>query len=322
MQDTGKKYDHSMAVDFYGLSNDAENLGNVYYAILFVEDSIGHSLSFTVRLIVDYRTSRSYGIPFYAEYDCATHSIILSYQQQSYIKPGYNIAGSDYIQAYVSTNERLAGIWDNSVSYTKTARHSDRSLLEDLTSSLDPNVDWVNITGRQGKSNDEITDIVKNKTYQSTTEINGLDYGHYFERTAYVQGRNDGFLTLLDPDTNNQGEFSTQIRFKLDDNYAAPITTMQVAYQNDSAHMQLQFAIPLNFADDEISNTLNANRNYIEYSISNDLAPNDKFVGYLLTDDDYYEWKKPTASGKQYYYLQSFNCAKYNGESRQGENYG
>lgn len=111
LQDTGKKYDKSMTVTFYGLSNESFKYKNQYYAILLVEDSLGQSLSFSIHIIVDPNSITTVSIPFFAEYDCNTHSVALSYQSNSFVKPSIIIHDGDAeALAYVSNNVLIADI--------------------------------------------------------------------------------------------------------------------------------------------------------------------------------------------------------------------
>lgn len=110
LQDTGKKYDQSMSVTFYGLSNESAEHKNHYYAILLVEDELGHSLSFSMHIVVDPNSVATVSIPFFAEYDCDTHSVELSYQANSFVKPSILLnEGDSEVLAYVSNNELLTG---------------------------------------------------------------------------------------------------------------------------------------------------------------------------------------------------------------------
>ena len=111
LQDTGKKYDRNMKVTFYGLSNETSAYRNQYYAILLVEDSLGHSLSFTVHIIVDPNSMETVEIPFYAEYDCNTHSVSLSYQANAFVKPSIILnSGDSEALAYVANNALVSNI--------------------------------------------------------------------------------------------------------------------------------------------------------------------------------------------------------------------
>ena len=148
LQDTGKKYDKTMSVTFYGLSNEVALYRNHYYAILLVEDSLGQSLSFSVHLIVDPESSSTVNVPFYAEYDCNTHSVSLSYQSNSFVKPSIILTpGDKEALAYVETNDLLSTLWDQSLSYITEPKWG---------SAGDGHYDWMNITGSGDSINDEI----------------------------------------------------------------------------------------------------------------------------------------------------------------------
>lgn len=75
VQDTGIKYEGDLKVTFYGLSNETPD--NVYKAVLYVTDDLKNTLSAEMDLETAEGTT-TFSTDFKAEFDCTTHSIILT----------------------------------------------------------------------------------------------------------------------------------------------------------------------------------------------------------------------------------------------------
>lgn len=306
LQDTGKKYDKSMTVTFYGLSNESLKYKNQYYAILLVEDSLGQSLSFSIHIVVDPDSVTTISIPFYAEYDCNTHAVALSYQSNSFVKPSIIVhEGDPEALAYVSTNELLADSWDQSLIYSTLPQWS--SYKAKLTERAD--IDWMNITGADASTSNEVFNWLQQQNYLSNTELLGVKYQYYFERRAQTQDATTHFLSTLEQEGNPNGEFSLQTEVKLPDNFCANIIETAVDYGDKVHQLHVQLSMPLKFTDLS-GDTLNSNRDKIAYNIFTDEGASTS--GYLKTNSGDYKWRQSVAANSSYYFLQTqLNATSY-----------
>lgn len=299
LQDTGKKYDKSMTVTFYGLSNESLKYKNQYYAILLVEDSLGQSLSFSIHIVVDPDSVTTISIPFYAEYDCNTHAVALSYQSNSFVKPSIIVhEGDPEALAYVSTNELLADSWDQSLIYSPLPQWS--AYKEKLTERAD--IDWMNVTGANASTSNEVFNWLQQQNYLSNTELLGVKYQYYFERRAQTQDATTHFLSTLEQEGNPNGEFSLQTEVKLPDNFCANIIEAAVDYGDKVHQLHVQLNMPLKFTDLS-GDTLNSNRDKIAYNIFTDEGASTS--GYLKTDSGDYKWRQSVGANSSYYFLQT-----------------
>lgn len=299
LQDTGKKYDKSMTVTFYGLSNESLKYKNQYYAILLVEDSLGQSLSFSIHIVVDPDSVTTINIPFYAEYDCNTHAVALSYQSNSFVKPSIIVhEGDPEALAYVNTNALLADSWDQSLIYSTLPQWSDYKAK--LTERAD--IDWMNITGADASTSNEVFNWVQQQNYLSNTELLGVKYQYYFERRAQTQDATTHFLSTLEQEGNPNGEFSLQTEVKLPDNFCANIIEVAVDYGDKVHQLHIQLNMPLKFTDLS-GDTLNSNRDKIAYNIFTDEGASTS--GFLKTNSGDYKWRRSVEANSSYYFLQT-----------------
>jgi len=99
VQDTGLKYDGDMNVTFYGLSNEPEH--NIYKAVLYVTDNLNNKLTSEVTIEIAEATT-SFSTDFKAEFDCSTHSMLLTNQFDPQDDTEYSIYRREY-QLYRKT---------------------------------------------------------------------------------------------------------------------------------------------------------------------------------------------------------------------------
>ena len=175
LQDTGKRYDKDMQVTFYGLANDTDSF-NVYYAVLYVEDELQNVLQYTIRLEVSNSTSDTLAVPFTAEFDCKTHSVILSYQDSGILSPGINIG--DNIQIYNQDSEYPArDLWDAGIFYNQDNQTME---IQDIGNTTQPIIDY-----RKGSNITTILDGHNTdwEPYNVSNSINyGVVYSNFFRR--------------------------------------------------------------------------------------------------------------------------------------------
>lgn len=190
LQDTGKKYDKSMEVIFYGLNNEA---GNIYYAILLVEDELGNSLSFCVQLTVQESEEIEVAeIPFSAEYDCATRSVKVVYENYGLVKPVYFTKnGQQQIIANIYDKENVGESWDNSVYYGI---------------NFDDN---MYISGANKKTEVPLFNIDNGYSGFSETNKKGIIYNNFFSKDQESILEEDQKLKI---NSDNQFLFTTSIK--------------------------------------------------------------------------------------------------------------
>ena len=231
-----------MEVAFYGLSNNATDNQNIYYAVLYVEDSVGNNLILTVRLIVDPTSGGNAGIPFNAEFDCQTHSMLLTYQDNALIYPSYdNVESKDYAEAYIiqnnavlrktlpSINDSSEGVtWDYSVNYGLYGEDG-----------------VVNITGVDGDDGVRIPNIYKGSENEeqflpeiSYTEATGLLYKHFFSDNQLSINKDSHFLELL----GDEGTISTELIPS--GSFVGDIFNINCEGEYDYQNIDLQYKIP------------------------------------------------------------------------------
>lgn len=297
LQDTGKKYDKSMKVSFYGLTNETIDYANRYYAILYVEDTLGITSQFAMQIRVDPESYSSLYIPFTATYECDMHAVKLNYSDNSIIYPSvdYGI----YAAAYDADNIQFLKdnlVWDNSISYD-----DDSLFVSGPNGSKDgviPNLYTTNELLRSGLS---------------YTEIQGVNYAHYFKQDEYLTDESQQYLTI------NENECSFESVIELDDDYCGDILELKFTnFEIDCEYASLILRIPDNFNNTgHTVNDLYGYRNVyeflasiktdlygIQYSESPALVPVTRFD---LSHDKRYNFQKKSASENgQIYEYQNF----------------
>ena len=198
LQDTGKKYDKSMEVTFYGLNNE---VGNIYYAVLMVEDDLSNSLSFAVQITVqESENVEVLEIPFTAKYDCATRSVKVVYENYGLVKPVY-IETDEQEQeiAYVYNKDNVGKSWDNSLYYGI---------------NLDNN---MYISNANKNTSVPLFNIYNGESGLSETSKNGVLYNNFFKKDqdsieAEEQELKINSIINDDNTTTNKFLFTTAIK--------------------------------------------------------------------------------------------------------------
>lgn len=280
VQDTGLKYDKEMKVTFYGLSNELENNANRYFAVLYVTDSLGNNLSFTMQLIVDAASLSSANIKFSAEFDCSTQSILLNYQDNVYVAPSVDVTSLHTTYRYDSENSVALAVsnmtWDDSY-YTADGLLN----IQDVGNIYDIPLENIYTTN------------IKERSGLSESVINGLSYSHYF--LAGEQTTEPEIQNLIVED--NSAYFETEVI--LNDNYCGQIMELQLEGMVDGSAVKIQLGLPDNFievdGDKEYDiEHLNPDRNKISLLLVGQNADSTTNIldgGYLrsTSDEDYFE---------------------------------
>lgn len=240
LQDTGNKYDRDMKVTFYGLSNETLHNNNIYYAVLYVTDSIGNDLSFTVRLIVDPNSMQRSNIDFSAEFDCSTHSVILSYQDNVYVAP--SVEYNNTVWRYNAISDVL---WDDSY-------YADGGSLYIKDVENDYGVPLVNIY--EGYLSHEWSGL-------SFSSDRGLNYSHYFLYQENFVKPEVQELTVTGNEAYLEGEFV------LDDNYCGKFASIKLEGPVNGSSVAIEIGIPENFEDGYTKSNLSSNRNRFTVNI-------------------------------------------------------
>ena len=89
LQDTGKKYDKTIAVIFYGLSDDSSTADSTYYAVLEVEDEKQNKVVYIIKFYVQSAKKINSNLDFRASVNCDIHAIKLDFSQYRFLKPSF-----------------------------------------------------------------------------------------------------------------------------------------------------------------------------------------------------------------------------------------
>lgn len=266
IQDTGKKYNRSMETNFYGLANDTPDI-NFYYAVLYVEDGLGNTLQYVIKLKIASTNERDGThpllIPFEAKFDCATQSVILTYEDNGFLKPSYNIGLSETGEEVAfdpdNADSPLLG-WDNSLDYLQGSYEAgldiigvngqfpirNNSNIEDGRPAYNAPVYGVIDEYGNGRPAYSSDGELRWETYTISKPVDlGLTYSSYFGRdysTISGQGwqhksTKDQILTLGEdvlswdyskenPAINNELYFETSVM--LDNNYCGKFLSIDV----------------------------------------------------------------------------------------------
>lgn len=233
LQDTGKQYNKEIDVNFYGLANDTTQ-SNLYYAVLYIEDSLNNVIQYTIKLEIVSSNSKegtnALLVPFTAEYDCTTHSTILKYEDNGIMKPSYNVDQGGMLpsaeQAFMEKNSEVTSIgWDDSITYENECVNIVGVDEQLSVSSIDApiyinKIDKENATqcfNYSGKDSENISVAYK----PSTPVLRGLAYNTYFGRSYYevngegkVTGNKDQIITLGDDVLNWEYDSSAPVPMK------------------------------------------------------------------------------------------------------------
>ena len=210
LQDTGNKYEGTIDVTFFGLGNETRGT-KAYYAVLFVTDDQNNTLRYIIKLNIGQVLQSTAALPFTAEFDCQTHSVLLNYEDAGIVSPVY--LQNDYYQVYDSNNESSDSPWDGGLLYDDgkmyvTAPYNNLNRLVDYSAgSLLRGADGVDLK-------------------HSKSVYYGVPYAVSTPRGAETVPVNYGALLHLNGEDVGQFYFDTEI--KLDDNYCGEILAVDV----------------------------------------------------------------------------------------------
>lgn len=276
LQDTGERYDRAMQVSFYGLSNNSINNSNRYTAELHVIDNIGNTLVYSCNLIVDPTAPETVDILFNANFDCDTHSVILSYQDSVYVLPTQKV-----IQPGQTEAMDVALRPNNETYYISSIVSSD----------VDENVMVINDTNEGesyalGVATTNYNDPVSNKVplYNIATSDNyglssivqsGIQYAHYFLNSQLnseeIEVTGTEQLIKFSDDDVDSGYFEAEVF--LNDNYCGNVLTYVMTDYNSStgvADSSITFTIKTRETMDSGRTTLFVSRNLFEAGVTYD----------------------------------------------------
>ena len=291
LQDTGNKYNGTIDVTFFGLGNETNNTKS-YYAVLFVTDDHNNTLRYVIKLNVGQVLQRTTALPFTAEFDCQTHSVLLNYEDAGIVSPTY-LQGNNY-QIYDDKNISADSPWDGGLLYDGgkmyvTAPYNNLNRLVDYSAgSL--------LQGTDG------TDLEHSKAIYY-----GVPYVVSTPRGVETVPVNYGSTMHLNDSSVGQFYFDTEVQ--LDDNFCGEILAIDIEKDANASSVNPVVNLdedkkPTHFNNyvrfglrlpDNLSgiasglynaDTLNANRTTIEL--------------FLLTDDDHnrsFTFGKSSGSG-------------------------
>ena len=241
-----------------------------------------------MKLIVSGSSVDSVDIPFTATYDCNTRSVLLAYQDNSYVRPSITLGNIDMVY-----DRSLPDIyWDDSLYYGR----------EEGTK-----IYLANLSQPNHKTEIPIYDYREGKSNLSYTSLRGVKYEHFFTLEGKEIGSNLAYLSIENKDEAEEGQgiYTFLTEFKLHNNFAGEILSTQVQSDDDITKLIFKFVIP-DMIDDE--NNLNSDRNKIEWYIIKDaFSVLTTKNGFLETESNAaYTTYDPTGSQK-YYYLENTN---------------
>ena len=278
LQDTGNKYNGTIDVTFFGLGNETNNTKS-YYAVLFVTDDQNNTLRYVIKLNVGQVLQRTTALPFTAEFDCQTHSVLLNYEDAGIVSPTY-LQGNNY-QIYDDKNISADSPWDGGLLYD-----GDKMYVTAPYNNLNRLVDYSAGSLLQGTDG---TDLEHSKAIYY-----GVPYAVSTPRGVETVPVNYGSTMHLNDSSVGQFYFDTEVQ--LDDNFCGEILAIDIekdanaSLVNPDPVVNLDKDKPTHFDNyvrfglrlpDNLSgiasglhkaDTLNANRTTIEL--------------FLLTDDD------------------------------------
>lgn len=283
IQDTGKKFDKKMEVSFYGLSNETDN--NVYYAILYVEDELKQTLTFTIKMIVDPTGVSSLNLPFHATYECQTHSVVLEYDDNGQILPSVDTENNVAI-GYIEENSTDIVKWDKSVYYKEGKVHVSGADQNNDTQTVD-----IYVTKEQEKENISLTEEI------------GLSYSHYYPSDE-TEVASDSHLIEL------EGEgISLNTNIKLDDNYCGDFFTVDIGDDTET-DKKIRISLSVEPSMSATGYTLSSNRYYVKArleALNQDAVVGKIFSSYIGNTDlgGNFNWhNQKDIQGFVYYTLQ------------------
>ena len=210
LQDTGNKYEGTIDVTFFGLGNETRGI-KAYYAVLFVTDDQNNTLRYIIKLNIGQVLQSTAALPFTAEFDCQTHSVLLNYEDAGIVSPVY--LKDYYYQVYDSNNESSDSPWDGGLLYDDgkmyvTAPYNNLNRLVDYSAgSLLQGADGVDLK-------------------HSKSVYYGVPYAVSTPRGTETVPVDYGAILHLNGEDVGQFYFDTEI--KLDDNYCGEILAVDV----------------------------------------------------------------------------------------------
>jgi len=272
VQDTGKKYDKDLLTTFYGLNNEEGK--NIYFATLYVEDSLNNSLSLTIKINVD-TTTAEIGVPFVAEYDCDTQSVILFYDDVPFVKP--TVTGPIYSEVYIAEHQsdieaKTSAKWDNSIIYSNNSLNIKGNNASFGAEWGDNNLsEYTELESSLILRSANAQETYKDESYSVN---NGVQYKHFFSEDGLEVENDQNLLKLYstDPEGISQtDEFTFKTDLVLDNNYCGQILRLEMDGTEPGAGEQqnkviFTLTIPNNFINTDRT-VLNPYRNQIQFDI-------------------------------------------------------
>lgn len=259
LQDTGKKYNQKIEVNFYGLANDSSE-SMIYYAVLYVEDNLHNTIQYVVKLVIaaaKQETVSALSVDFHATYDPTTHANLLTYEDQGILKPSFNhelpgTASSFREYAFTAQNSNIKdSSWDSSIFYTDIDGNVGASARSEMI-----------LTGIDGQMSAPVymeyistawSDSAVPSMHNSESEIYtyhpsvpmrlGVPFSTYFGRTTNEvfqspiteEFNSDQILQLGSAEEGygteeetNSNEFYLNTRFRLDNNFCGDFFKINV----------------------------------------------------------------------------------------------
>ena len=210
LQDTGNKYEGTIDVTFFGLGNETRGT-KAYYAVLFVTDDQNNTLRYIIKLNIGQVLQSTAVLPFTAEFDCQTHSVLLNYEDAGIVSPVY--LKNYHYQVYDSNNESSDSPWDGGLLYD-----DDKMYVTAPYNNLNRLVDYSAGSLLQGADGVDLK--------HSKSVYYGVPYVVSTPRGAETVPVDYGAILHLNGEDVGQFYFDTEI--KLDDNYCGEILAVDI----------------------------------------------------------------------------------------------
>ena len=212
LQDTGKKYDKSIAVIFYGLSNDSTS-ESIYYAVLEVEDEKQNKITYIIKFQVQEAQKVNTDLDFRATVNCDIHAIKLDFSQYKFLKPSFR--DNDIDNSILDTYGYMGG-----VSF-------DANTGATIYNQEDAPIDYTygsNINSTDGNT-------INNLTYSGAY---GLPYYTTFnrgEKSHEINNLSGLFIEEQQDDVDHNGQFYFETCVCLDPDFCGSIVSWSVENQ-------------------------------------------------------------------------------------------
>lgn len=215
LQDTGKKYDKSIAVIFYGLSDDSSGAKSTYYAVLEVEDEKQNKIIYIIKFFVEAAKKVNTNLDFRATVDCDIHAVKLDFSQYKFLKPSFRDAVDNVDNSILDKYGTEGGVAFNSNTGATIYNSTDAPVDYTYGSLIDTS---------DGVDFNELTRV----------GIYGLPYYTTFglkEQNHVIDNSSGLFIETQEGDYDDNGQFYFETCMCLDPDFCGSMVSWSVEKQ-------------------------------------------------------------------------------------------